>query len=365
MDFVNLFDLQQGIRESLDECFPESLWVKAEVAQVQLRSNGHCYMDLCQSNAGGLVAKAKAVIWKGTYAAIARSFVKATGSPIAAGMTILALCRVNYSELYGLSLVVEDVEPQFTLGEAELERQKTIARLEEEHLMDRQQELELPDLPYNLAVISARDAAGFGDFCRHLEQNEYGFKFKVSLIEAVMQGKTAPESIADALALAETSPETYDAVLIMRGGGSSLDLACFDDYSLCVAIACCGLPVFTAVGHDRDTHVADMVSFRAVKTPTALADEFIEAFAAEDARITELAHRLALAVGRRISDMENEISLLEARIKSADPRQILGRGYALVTDSKGLIMKSAVNVKPGDKITVLFNDGKIEAEVKG
>ena len=365
MEFVNLFELQQEIRESLDERFPESLWVKAEVAQVQIRSNGHCYMDLCQSGASGLVAKAKAVIWKGTYASVGRAFARATGSPLAAGMTILALCRVNYSELYGLSLVVEDLEPQFTLGEAEMERRKTVARLEEENLMDRQRELELPDLPYSLAVISARDAAGFGDFCNHLDGNEYGFKFKVTLLEAVMQGKSAPESIADALALAETSKEGYDAVLIMRGGGSSLDLACFDDYSLCLAVACCSLPVFTAIGHDRDIHVADMVAFRSVKTPTALADEFIEAFAAEDARITELAHRLSLAVGRRLSDMENELALLESRIKAADPRQVLGRGYALVTDARGVIMKSSRNVAPGEKITVLFNDGKIEAEVKG
>lgn len=363
MEFVELFQLLNSVRESLQENFPETMWVKAEVSQIQLRSNGHCYLELSQSDGSALVAKAKAVIWKGRYSFVNKAFMQATGGPLQAGMTILALCSVNYSELYGLSLVIEDIEPQFTLGEAELERQRTIAKLQEDGLMDRQQSLELAELPYRLAVISARDAAGYGDFCRHLSENEYGFRFSVNLFEAVMQGKSAPRSIADALAVAESSANPYDAILIMRGGGSALDLACFDDYSLCVAIACCSIPVFTAIGHERDSHVADMVAFRAVKTPTALADEFIDAFADQDARLTDISHRLGLALSRRLSDMENEVALMESRIQAADPRRILERGYTIAANARGLIMKSAADAVKGEKISILFSDGKIEAEV--
>lgn len=364
MEFVELLTLQNAIKEGLQGCFPDSLWIKAEVAQIQRRSNGHCYLDLAQSDETGLLAKAKAVIWRGTYSVVSRAFYDATGGPVEAGMTILALARVNYSELYGLSLVIEDIEPQYTLGEAELERQRTLARLKEENLLDRQQELELPLLPYSLAVISARDAAGYGDFCRHLQENEFGFKFSVRLIEATMQGVNAPASIADALEFIQNSSVKYDAVLVMRGGGSALDLACFDDYELCSAIAKCSLPVYTAIGHERDMHIADLVAFRYVKTPTALADEFIETFAAEDDRISEFSHRISLAVSRRISDMENEISLLESKILAADPRQVLQRGFTLITNERGLIVKSSTEVRPGEKIAILFRDGSIEAEVK-
>lgn len=364
MEFVELITLQNRIKEGLLDCFPQSLWVKAEVAQIQHRSNGHCYMDLAQSDESSIVAKVKAVIWRNRYNLIARAFYDATGGPIQAGMTILALSQVNYSEIYGLSLVIEDIEPQFTLGQAELEKRRTLEKLKADGLMEKQQELEASALPYNLAVISAADAAGYGDFCKHLTQNEFGFKFNVRLFPATMQGATAPQSMIDALELIQSGATPWDAVLIMRGGGSALDLACFDDYGLCIAIATCPIPVYTAIGHDRDTHIADMVAFRFVKTPTALADEFIDTVAAEDAAISEFATRLSLAFRDRLSQMETALTLLESRISASDPRRILDRGYSLVTDSDGRVVKWSADLKAGQRIYVLFKDGKIEAEVK-
>ena len=277
-------------------------------------------------------------------------------------MQILARVQANYSELYGLTLVIDELEPQFTLGAAELEKRRTIDKLEKEGLLERQQELSLPDIPYALAVISAADAAGYGDFCRHLEENEYGFKFRVDLFPATMQGESAPESIVDALQSVEAAGG-YDAVLILRGGGSRLDLACFDDYGLAFAIANCPLPVFTAIGHDRDHSVADMVSFEAVKTPTALADLFIGNVAAEDERISSYSSRLRLAISNKISAMEAAVTLLEQRIKAADPRSILTRGYSLVTDAGGVVVNSAASLRPGQRIHILFADGSATAEV--
>ena len=360
-EYIDLLELQTMLREEIEESFPERVWVRAEIASVQAKANGHCYLDLAQSDEGRIVAKAKAVVWRSRYVPLRAYFREATGGDLAAGMEVLLRVQVSYSELYGLSLTVDEIEPRFTLGAAELQRRKTLEKLAADGLLDKQQELEPALLPYRLAVISARDAAGYGDFRRHLEENAFGFVFEVALFEATMQGEDAPASIVDALERVECSPEPFDAVLLMRGGGSALDLACFDDYGLCFAIANCPVPVYTAIGHDRDVHVADRVAYDAVKTPTALADRFIDAFAAEDERISAFAGRLRMAFAARIAAMEQRLAALGDRIRGADPRNVLARGYALVADARGVVVKSARQLPAGAKFKVMFADGTVEA----
>lgn len=360
-DAIDLLDLLGRLRGGLSGLFPEKLWVKAEIASLQARGNGHCYLELSQSDDSGVAARARAVIWRNSWLQIAPYFREVTGSPLDAGMSILARVQVSFSELYGLSLVIDEIEPSFTLGEAELLRRRTVARLEEEGLISLQKGLGLAPLPYRLAVISAADAAGFGDFCRHLEENEYGFVFEISLFEALMQGENAPASICGALALTEG----YDAVLILRGGGSALDLACFDDYGLCRAIALHGVPVFTAIGHDRDRHAADMVAYGSVKTPTALADLFIDAFASEDERIASFSMRLRMAFLSRLAEMSSALDRLSERIHAADPGTLLSRGYSLVTDSRGVIVKKASGIHPGDVLSIRFADGEVKVTANG
>lgn len=378
---ISLLELQRLIREGVEDAVPEKLWVRAEVAALQ--SRGHCYLELCQSEEGRLVAKARAVIWKSVWAILQPAFKEATGSDLAPGMQILAQVQPSYSELYGLSLVIDDIEPQYTLGAAEMEKRKTIELLEKEGLMETQKRLEMSPLPLSLAVISSRTAAGFGDFCRHLDENPYGFKFRVEFFEALMQGEDAPESICEALNAIAGQAGRFDAVLILRGGGSPLDLACFDDYTLAVAIASCPLPVVTAIGHDRDHHVADMVAHDYVKTPTALADYFIDAVAAEDERLSSGAVRLRQAVSARLAAASarlglfastlraaaasrfaaegSRLDLLLERIAGADPRRALGRGFALVTDEKGVVIRSAAAIAPGARLRLVFADGTVEA----
>ena len=364
-DYIDLAELQAQLREEIEISFPERVWVRAEIASAQVKANGHCYLDLCQSEDGRIVAKAKAVIWRSRYLPVRAYFREATGGDLAPGMEVLLRVQVSYSELYGLTLTVDEVEPRFTLGAAELQRRRTLEKLEADGLLDRQKELEPALLPYRLAVISARDAAGYGDFCRHLTENAYGFVFQTVLFEATMQGKDAPASIIDALEQVECAAEPYDAVLLMRGGGSALDLACFDDYALCFAIANCPVPVYTAIGHDRDVHVADRVAFDAVKTPTALADRFIDAFAAEDERISAFGTRLRMAFQARLSAMEMRAEALWERIRAADPRRVLSRGYTLVTDARGVVVKSARQLPPGTRFRLLFADGTVEAITEG
>ncbi len=360
---IDLALLQKMLKAGIEDIMPHKQWVRAEIASVQLKANGHCYLDLCQNEDGRNIAKAKAVIWRSHYLPLISYFKESTGGDLAAGMEILVRVQVNYSELYGLSLTVDEIEPSFTIGAAERLRRETIAKLEADNLLEKQKRLPAPVLPYRLAVISARDAAGYGDFCRQLDENEFGFKFELTLFEATMQGLTAPESICDALNVIESSPEAYDAILIMRGGGSTLDLACFDDYALCFTIANCAVPVYTAIGHERDYHVADMVSYEFVKTPTALAAMFIDSLAAEDERISSFSNRLRMAFLSRIALMESRVELLSSRIKAADPGNLLARGYTLVTDERGVVLKSGKNLKGGDKVRIVFGDGTYNATI--
>ncbi len=385
--FLDLFEFQTKLKEGIECLFPSRLWLKAEVSAVKARNGGHCYLELSQSNENGLIAKANAIIWASKFRFIAPYFESVTGSPISEGMVILVEVQVNYSQLYGFSLIINDIDPEYSLGLKELERQRTIERLGKEGLLELQKELSLPLLPYNLAVISAEDAAGYRDFIRHIDENPYGFKVHIQLFPALMQGTDCPRSIINALDAVLEGGEEYDAVLILRGGGAKLDLACFDDYELAAVIAQFPLPVLTAIGHDQDFHVCDMVAHEFVKTPTALADFILGMYEDEDARLSSLETRLRLAAGGRISvaearlamlqnrimgsfsmklaTMEAALRVLEARISAADPRKILERGYALAVDGNGVVMKNVKGRKAGDRVSVMFADGRLDCTVDG
>ena len=384
-EFLDLLQFQSRLKEGVECLFPNRLWLRAEVSSIKARPGGHCWLELSQSDDTGLVAKASAVVWSSKYRFLAPYFESVTGSPLQEGMVILVEIQVSYSQLYGLSLIVNDIDPEYTLGLKELERQKTIARLQSEGLIGLQKELDLPVLPYRLAVVSAEDAAGFRDFVRHLEENPYGFKMEVTLFPALMQGAECPGSIVAALDSVLEAEDQYDLVLIMRGGGSKLDLACYDDYELSAVIAQFPLPVFTAIGHDQDYHVCDMVAHSYLKTPTALADELISIYEDEDAALTSFVSRIRLAAAAKISAAESRIGLLkarllsemamkiarheaalkiiEARITAADPRRLLERGYVLALDCDGVVMKNAAGRKAGDNVVLMFPDGSLECTV--
>ena len=362
-EFIDLFEFQSKLKEGIESLFPKRLWVRAEVSAVKARNGGHCYLELSQSDATGLVAKVNAIIWSSRYRFIAPYFESVTGSPISEGMLILVEVQVTYSQLYGFSLIINDIDPEYSVGAKELERQRTIERLTSEGLMDLQKQLELPALPYRLAVVSAPDAAGYRDFRKHIDENPYGFKFDITLYPALMQGTECPRSVVSALDEIIEGGEEYDAVLVLRGGGSKLDLACFDDYEMSAVIAQYTLPVLTAIGHDQDFHVCDMVAYEYVKTPTALADFLIGIYEDEDARLSSYQTRVKLAFTNRIALMESALKVLQARIQGADPRRILERGYALAVDAEGVVLKGASGRRSGDKVAVLFADGTLECTV--
>lgn len=426
-EYMDLLELQARIKESVADAFPGRYWVKAEIASWSPRANGHCYLSLVQTRGGKSVAESRAMIWKWHLPQLTAYFEDATGQKLQAGITVLVRVQVTFSELYGMSLYIDDIDAAFTLGEQALERKRNIERLEKDGYMDMQKELALPELPYRLAVITSKTAAGYQDFRNHLLHNPEGYAFRLDLFEALMQGEQAPASIMEALE--EIGQKNYDAALILRGGGSELDLQCFDDYALAIAIATCPVPVITAIGHDKDVHIADMVAHASVKTPTALADLFLEAYEAQDALIDRLqgrvaaglqrlvsreelrvksadaairqaiqrrvsalemllqrsigritrgflqkyndvakerdvvAHRLRFATLARVGEGISALALMESRIRSTDPRTILSMGYVLVTGKDNKVLKTVGRVAVGDRIGVRFQDGSILAKV--
>lgn len=382
-DWLELSELLTRIKEDVADAFPDRYWVKAEISSWSPRANGHCYLNLSESERGKQVADIRAMIWKWNYPQLKAFFESETGQPLQAGITVLVRVQVHFDPVFGMSLFIDDIDPAFTVGEQALARKKAIERLTAEGYLDMQQELVLPRLPYRLAVITSKTAAGYGDFRKHLLENEAGYAFQVDLYEALVQGDSAPASMISALQEAQERP--YDAVLILRGGGGVTDLSCFDDYDLAVAIATCPVPVVTAIGHERDYHIADMVANRFVKTPTALADLFLDAYAAEDAQLDGYESRIRRAVSDRLGGMLRKVDaavhrlqfaavtrvnrelaaldLKEAVIQASDPRKILSLGYALVTGKDGKVLKSAAPVGTGDRIGVRFSDGALSATV--
>jgi len=381
-----LYQLQSDISEVLAEAFTDSLWVRSEVSECSVNRSGHCYLTLVEKEekSGRLLAKCSAVIWAQTYRILSAHFRSVTGSDIVAGMNILVKVQVNYSELYGLSLNIRDIDPSFTVGNLELERQRTIARLSEEGMMDINSSLELPALPRSLAVISAETAAGYRDFMEHLHGNQYGFTFATTLFPAPMQGAEAPSGIIAALDTIAQRIDEFDAVLILRGGGSVMDLVCFDDHELALNVAQFPLPVLTGIGHDKDYHVIDMVAWHNLKTPTALADFFIEMFVHEEQAVAALISRLKLAlkskshrelalfdnmkvrirsaVSLKASEALRRVDLLQTRLIAANPRTLIEKGY-LVVLKDGRRIATGAELVPGERLKVMFSDAVVECEV--
>lgn len=361
---VSLSQLQETVKEAVEGSIPEQVWVRAEIASLSVARGGHCYMELSESRDGKVVSQMRAVIWASVYRRLASYFESVAGSSLAAGQQVLMCVAVQYSPLYGLSLIVSDIDPEYTLGDAERRRAETLERLRKEGLTLLQREIDMVPLPCRLAVISAETAAGYRDFLRHLHENEYGYAFYTRLFSSPMQGAETAAGVAAALEEIRSCGESFDAVLVLRGGGGKLDLACFDEYELCRAIALCKLPVLTAIGHDQDVHLCDMVAYDSVKTPTALADWFIDVFASFEARLDNLALRLKNAGRTRLTLMEACLTRLEARLDAADPANLLRKGFVMVLGPDGRPLRKVAGALAGEMLQVRLADGRIDCEIK-
>ena len=401
-EYLELADLQDAIKDRIGYL---EHWVRVEIESHRV-VNGHHYLNLIQKSPGGsLVARASGRIWR-SRSGIVDDFTFKTGQGLDAGISVLVHVCADYNAVYGLTLIINEIDYGYTVGLRELERQRTISRLTESGLMERQGSLPLPFLPSSVAVISSSGAAGYGDFVKHLEENSYGYRINCTLLQALMQGESAPASISGRIIEACRSG-LYDVIVILRGGGSEADLFCYDDFGLAKAIAEAEIPVLTAIGHERDYHVADMVSYAWFKTPTALSDALIDwvhgveagmedAFdAVRDAlverilfeekmvsdlcsstmyhladKVNSIRRDLTLTLNSivsscslKIQEMVSAVERLLGSVQLSDPRSILSQGYVLAVDRGGGVLKSVRSASEGDSFVLRFKDGRWECRI--
>lgn len=277
-DAISLSQLTRNIRLALEANLSDIYLVVAEIQSFTINRSGHAYLDLIEKSpiSDQIISQVKATIWAGQFRIIKPYFESVTGTSLRAGIKILIKARVNYHELYGLSVNILDILPEFTAGELALLRQQTIKKLQDDGIFDMNREIFLAKLVQKIAVISSAGAAGYGDFVNQLKNNQFGYKFYTVLFPAAMQGNTAEDSIIQQLEMISNFSDLFDCVVIIRGGGSKTDLGCFDGLKLCENICQMPLPVITGIGHDRDESVADLVANVHLKTPTAVAQFLID-----------------------------------------------------------------------------------------
>lgn len=394
------------LKEVLNDAFPERYWVTAEIADCKTNASGHCYLELIEKKAGSdkLLARQKAVIWSNVWFLLSSQFQLTTGAPLARGQKVLVEVSLSFHELYGMSLVITDIDPAYTLGDWAKRRQEILLRLKEDGVLDLNKELPWPLLPQRLAVISSATAAGYEDFCQQLKES--GFAYEWKLFPALVQGEQAESSILQALDAILDELHRFDVVVLIRGGGATADLSCFDSYELCAALAQFPLPVLTGIGHERDESVADLVAFKALKTPTAVAEFLNRKMTDQWEQLSDYASRLkwmaAESVHRQqlglqdflmraklltnkslheqqqwlstlqerlhhrsllpLQQAKHRLELLKSELRLYNVEEQLKRGYSL-TLRQGKIVKSVTALTAGDLIETRFRDGVLRSQV--
>ncbi|MFD2999552.1 exodeoxyribonuclease VII large subunit [Pontibacter toksunensis] len=339
---LSLHELHQQIREELEIAFPESYWVVAEVAQVTPdRRKGHCYLTLVDKgdDARQMLAQARATIWSSRYQMLGRYFEEKTGQPLKAGLKILFQASVRFHELYGLSLDIVNIDPNYTIGDLARQRQETLKRLEAEGLMEANKALDLDLVPQRLAVISSATAAGYQDFIHQLQHNSFGYTFYTTLFPATVQGNEAPASVKRAMYLAGKYKENFDAIVIIRGGGSQTDLSCFDDYAIAAAIGHSPLPVLTGIGHERDESISDMVAHTRLKTPTAVANFLIDRFRSAEQYNENLLDSIRMFSTQQLKVADGLLERVSMRISNLTKELLQIKKDRLDLLSRGLLLK--------------------------
>ncbi|MBR6446634.1 MAG: exodeoxyribonuclease VII large subunit [Prevotella sp.] len=405
---MTLYELNLLVRDAIEMSLDEEYWVEAEISEVR-EVRGHCYMELVQKDAFGStpVARASAKCWKTTWERLRPRFEHTTGQPLHAGMKVMLRVTANFHEAFGFSWIVGDIDPTYTIGDMARKRLEIVAKLKEAGVFDLQKELSLPLFAQRIAVISSEHAAGYGDFCNQLLDNDFGFSFQVKLFPATMQGEAVEGSVIAALDSINSEMENFDCVVIIRGGGATADLSGFDTLALAENVENFPLPIITGIGHERDESVLDMVSFLRVKTPTAAAAFLIDhlaetaqiidncqttianysekRIAAEKLRLTTLSEKIpmlfSLVKTRQTTDFDrlftrlttlveklltaerHRLELIRRQAENLDPTVPLRRGYSM-TLFNGKIVRDPKSLQSGDEIETKLEKGTLKSIVK-
>lgn len=386
----------------------KGVWVVAETSDLRT-SGGHCYLELVEKNEqGATVSKIRATIWSGTFRHLNALFKSVTQSDITSGMKIRACVTASYHPAYGMAVNITEIDPAYTLGDAMRLRSEILQRLTADGIIENNRRLAVSVAPTRIAVVSAKGAAGYGDFITHLFTNTGLLRFSVDLYEAVMQGDRTVPTVLEALKSISAKADDYDMVVIIRGGGATTDLAAFDNYDLAAAVANFPLPVIVGIGHERDVTVLDYVAMMRVKTPTAAAEWLIErvtrllnALGRAADRIYQcaseqiasnremLAHVSALIPGyanrslsaskvtldratdtlitlgtRNMERATQKLTQAEMLLRALSPEAVLARGFTITTLSDGTVVRSAAQVQKGTDLTTRTAEGVIYSVTK-
>ncbi len=400
-----LSELTNFIRRVFALNLPQPVWIAAELAQAN-PSRGHTWLTLVQKDPDGaaIIAKLEAVVWKTKVNELQRKHgLKLLRGIFQEGMSVRLRVVTSFHAHYGLRLVVEEIDPDHTIGDLERRRQETLRRLSEEGLLAKNSQLRLSQTPQRLAVISSETAAGLADFRRQLTANPYGYAFQLRLFPAAMQGVQAGDEIASRLRQIIKGREPFDAVVIIRGGGGRTDLVAFDDEQLARSIADYPLPVITGIGHEIDEAIVDQVAHTKLKTPTAAAVFLIDrllraegyvrsigrkihgatrgildregpavdrlrtsiqqsgarAVRYERERLQQRERQLADLPRRALAQASGDLLARERLLTALRPETTLARGYALVSQS-GKLITDADEV--GDEeLIIRFDKGRVHA----
>lgn len=408
MNSITLSELTAQIQETIRLNFDSTVWIQAEISELRENPGGHCYLELIEKDRESdvLLAKTKATIWASTYRMLKPYFESSTGQTLRSGLNVLVAVSVEFHGVYGFSLNIRDIDPTFTIGEMAARRLQIIHQLEADGIVEMNKQLEFPVLPQRLAIISSATAAGYGDFCDQLKNDSSHFAFNKKLFPAIMQGDQAEKSIIAALEKVYSTIDLFDVVVIIRGGGATTDLACFDSYELALNCAQFPLPILSGIGHQRDISILDMVAHTSVKTPTAAAEFLISVMQKSENRVVNLLadiqdviknkienetrffnqtqlrikqilrswvvqksyvlerqkNRLKSALRMQLLKQNNRLTLLEKNIETHSPAFLLKHGYTITT-LDGKRVTSSKQVKQGDKIRTFVADGDFGSNI--
>jgi exodeoxyribonuclease VII large subunit len=319
MSEKQIFTLQQvasSIRKTIEQRYAQSYWVKAEMHKLNRFPSGHAFPELVQKEGDKIIAQLSGTIWKQQLDRINQRFISLVKEPLKDGLNLLLLVKINFSETYGLSLQILDIDPSFSLGELQKQRDETLKKLSELGILNKNQSLEFPLIPKRIAVISADSSKGLSDFMEVIENNESGYKFFTHLFPAYLQGDAAVNSIVKTLEKIKSIKQHFDLVVIVRGGGAEVSMTCYNHFELCKAIAEFPLPILTGIGHSTNLTVAEMISFRNAITPTKLAEFLIQTYREFDQHIKDLQTQLFTISKSKLQASRNDFDALIRLFKS-------------------------------------------------
>ena len=343
---ISLYELNNLIKGVLDDSLPERIWIRAEMSDVRVNQNGHCYLEFIEKDQSGkaLVAKVRGMIWANTFHLLKAYFENSTKQSFSSGLKVLVQVSVDFHELYGLSLTVYDIDPSYTLGDQALNRAAILKQLEEDGVLYLNKELEFPVPANRIAIISSPTAAGYEDFLDQLHNNAFGFVFYTQLFPAIMQGDRAEDSIISALERIYEYQDCFDVVVIIRGGGATSDLSCFDSYLLAASCAQFPLPIVTGIGHERDETVLDIVAHTRAKTPTAVAEFLINTLTETASELAEISQDIVSIVTQRLQEETLKLNVFDTK-NSFVLKAWYKEQQAVLSSSKVILIKGMQRIQ--------------------